>query len=188
MRGLVLIIAFAIVVSAACNRESKASAAPSAPHGANAAGAQAVDLGEGVTACEVEMSGRVDQIVSGNRAIIIYTAIGNCLLPNAQIIERTGALGDGVYFTEVFVPCGTKLSLCASIERKVNPKKVPLPTKRYGKLERELLAVGAGEIEFMQLNISLADGPERTFPTPSRVMQRPADRPVNPHPLRGKTR
>lgn len=143
-----------------------------------------VDLAEGVTVCEVEMSGRVQRVVSGNRAIIVYTGIGDCLAEGAQIIDRTAALGDGVFFAEVFVPCGTRLTLCAAIEAKVNPEKAPLPTRHYGKLDRTLIAEGVGEIEFSRLEISVLEGAERRFPTPSRALRRPADRPMRPgHPL-----
>ncbi len=131
------------------------------------------------------MSGRVGQVVSGNRAIIVYTGVDDCMAPQARILDRTEALGDGEFFAEVFVPCGTKLSLCATIEKKVNPDARSLPTTRYGKLHETLLAEGVGEIEFANLGIALKDGPERTFPTARKAMDRPADRPMRAdHPQR----
>ncbi len=134
--------------------------------------------------CEVELAGRVSETVTGNRAIVTYVSEGDCSLPDARILARTPALGDGEFFAEVFVPCGTKLGICAAVEPHVNPAKEPLPTHHYGAYGQLLVAQGVGEIELFGLKWGMADGPEKTFGVARPYFARPKDRPMRPdHPL-----
>ena len=132
--------------------------------------------------CEVEMGGQVQQIVTGNRAIAVYISPGDCAAPGARIIERAMASGDGSFFAEVWVPCDTTLTVCAAVEPRVPVDGLPKPTRRWGKLERALVATGKGEIEFFGLSWLLADHPdERTFARPQQLIAPPPEHTPRQH-------
>ncbi len=139
----------------------------------------------GMAICEVELAGRVSETVTGNRAIVTYVSEGDCLAPEARILARSPALGDGEFFAEVFVPCGTKLGICASVEPRVNPDQVPLASRHYAALNRLLTAQGSGEIEFFGLAWAMRDADEKTFAAPRPYFERPGDQPqrADPRPL-----
>jgi hypothetical protein len=121
------------------------------------------------------MGGRVDQTVTGNRMIAIYVASDDCTKPDARIITRAAGKGDGSFFAEAWVPCGTQLSLCAAVEARAPYDGEPKPTRRWGKLDRPLLAQGQGEIEFFGLSWALQDhADERTFARPRPLLRPPS--------------
>lgn len=143
-----------------CSRTPPAPALPPAPLAA-------------AGACEVELGGRVQQEVTGNRSIAVYVSAGDCADPAAPIIERAVGSGDGQFFAEVWVPCGTTLTVCAAVEPRVPLDGQPKPTVRWAKLGRELRAVGTGEIEFFGLAWPLQDQAERTFAAPRPMLLSP---------------
>jgi len=129
----------------------------------------AAKAAEPVAPCEVELSGQLTATAPAGQVLAIYVARGDCLAGDAHCLARVVASEDGKFFTEVFVPCGWQLSLCAAREARDFENQAPKPTSHYGKLPRDLSAVGEGEIEFKELNWSLADGPQRLFPAPRPV-------------------
>ncbi len=119
------------------------------------------------TLCEVELSGAVTAAVGSPDTPFAFVAIGDCLDPAAKVLGRDFVnKQDGKWFIEVFPPCGTDLTVCASVEPAAAMPNAPGETRRYGKLDRLLHAQGVGEIEFKELTVPVADGPPRTFATP----------------------
>jgi hypothetical protein len=112
--------------------------------------------------CEVEMSGTfaARRPLPKGREYVLYVSNGDCL-ENGRVIQRLGGHTGTEFFTEVFVPCGTHLGVCGAVE---TPNEEPQPTTAFGKVERDLLAVGRGEITFKKLVIEIKPGPRRTFP------------------------
>ena len=104
---------------------------------------------------------------------IVYVAKGDCRNPEQPVIARQIAVRDtATFFTEVFVPCGTDLQLCAAIEAE-NLDAVPQPTNRWGHLGRSLHAEGEGEITFFNLEIPIESAAKRTFPAPPKQPLQP---------------
>lgn len=144
--------------------------APKVPLPQAASPAQAAaKAAEPVAPCEVELSGQLTATAPAGQVLAVYVARGDCLAADAHTLARIVASEDGKFFTEVFVPCGWQLSLCAAREARDFENPAPKPTDHYGKLPRDLSAVGEGEIEFKELNWALADGPQRVFATPRPV-------------------
>lgn len=114
----------------------------------------------------MEISGEFTQTVGPDEVRVIWVAIGDCLADKADVKGRDLVAADGKFFIEVFPPCGSDLTLCASIEPKGAMPNNPLPTARYGKLERTLHAEGQGEIEFKNLHVTTGTGPVHAFATP----------------------
>jgi hypothetical protein len=123
--------------------------------------------------CEVEIAGKVQETVTGNRTIAVYVSAEDCGQPGARTIERALANGDGSFFAEVWGPCGVTLTACAAVEPRVPIDGEPKPTRRWGKYEGAMHAVGDGEIEFFGLTWALRDQPERTFARPQPLMAPP---------------
>lgn len=146
-----------------------AAASPTAlPVPATAQGVAAIPSGNSPNEqCEVEIGGQFEGVTAPKgHDYIAYVAIGDCLDAHAHILQRAIATPEGGFFAEVFVPCGTDLTVCGSIEAQAMATE-PKPSTRFGKLNKQLHAVGLGEIEFTKLRIALAAGPERLFPTPT---------------------
>ncbi len=142
-------------------------APPAAPSPVVAAPAPASPAAAEPTLCEVELSGSVTAAVGASEAPFAFVAIGDCLDPAAKVLGRDFVnKQDGKWFIEVFPPCGTDLTVCASLEPATAMPNAPGETRRYGKLDRLLHAQGVGEIEFKELAVPLSDGPPRTFDTP----------------------
>ena len=99
---------------------------------------------------------------------IVYVAKGDCTNPAEPPIARQIANKEtGTFFTEVFVPCGTDLQLCAAIEKE-NLDAVPQPTSRWGHMPRTLHAEGVGEVTFFNLEIAIEPASQRTFLAPPK--------------------
>ncbi len=113
--------------------------------------------------CEVELSGSFTETLAADQMLAVYVANGDCLTDNAAILARAPISSGTTFFAEVFVPCGTHLSVCAARELRELTSTVPRPSTYYGKLPRDLLAVGEGEIEFKDLQWPLREGREHTF-------------------------
>lgn len=121
------------------------------------------------------MGGRVQETVSGNRMIAVYVSPDDCAQPGARIVDRAAARGDGGFFAEAWVPCGTQLTLCAAVEPRAPFDGQPKPARRWGKLDKPLLAQGQGEIEFFGLSWSMQDhADERTFAQPQPLLRPPS--------------
>ncbi len=129
----------------------------------------AAKAAEPVAPCEVELSGQLTATAPAGQFVAIYVARGDCMAADAHTLARVIAAEDGKFFSEVFVPCGWQLSLCAAYEARDFENPAPKPTTHFGKLPRDLAAVGEGEVEFKELNWSLADGPQRVFAAPRPV-------------------
>jgi hypothetical protein len=66
------------------------------------------------TKAEVEISGKADfPKGEGNRRV--YVATGGCFTPAMQVLSSVQPNTDGGFFSEVFVPQGTKLWVCAAL-------------------------------------------------------------------------
>ena len=115
--------------------------------------------------CEVEISGDlVGPAPPRGFEFIVYVASGDCL-QSGHILQRAHARSGPRFFAEVFVPCGTSLSACASIEPMASV--VPVPTTIYAAAKGAFLAVGQGEIEFKGIRLAPVAGPSRTFAAPA---------------------
>ena len=116
---------------------------------------------DGAHACEVEITGEVTATVGPTETRFVYVATGDCLDPASRVRGRAAVEADGKFFIEVFPPCGSDLTVCATVEPAGTME--PQPTKRYGKLDQKLHAEGIGEIEFKGLQVPIADQAERTL-------------------------
>ncbi|MBI5610323.1 MAG: hypothetical protein HY902_15710 [Deltaproteobacteria bacterium] len=144
--------------------------APKVPLPQAASPAQAAaKAAEPVAPCEVELAGQLTETAPAGQVLAVYVARGDCLAADAHTLARVVAAEDGKFFTEVFVPCGWQLSLCAAREARDFANPAPKATQHYGKLPRDLAAVGEGEIEFKDLNWPLAQGPDKVFAAPRPV-------------------
>jgi hypothetical protein len=104
---------------------------------------------------------------------IVYVTSDDCSKPDvAPIARQIANKENGTFFTEVFVPCGTDLHLCAAIETE-NLDAKPQPTARWGHLGRKLHAEGEGEITFFNLEIAIEPASQRTFLAPPKQPLQP---------------
>lgn len=111
--------------------------------------------------CEVELSGGfLGPAPPSGSEFIVYVAAGDCLQAG-RVLQRANARSGPRFFAEVFVPCGTSLSVCASIEPLASA--APAPTSTYAAAQGTFLAVGQGEIEFKGIQLAPVAGPQRTF-------------------------
>jgi hypothetical protein len=112
---------------------------------------------------EVEMMGRVvvpeELQAKAPKPILLYVADEDCLDPKNHFFTIRQVGEDGRFFTEIFPPAGTDLSLCAAFDEGVGK-----PARAYGKLDHALHAVGIGEVVFSELEITLAKGKPKLFP------------------------
>ena len=112
--------------------------------------------------CEVELSGRVvvpDALRSKPpKQILLYVSDKDCLDPSSRFFTIRPVGEDGAFFTEIFPPWGTDLSLCAALDEDGKP------ARAYGKLDHALHAQAIGEVVFTELEIRLAKGAPRPFP------------------------
>jgi hypothetical protein len=111
---------------------------------------------------EVELMGRVavapKLLGKPPKQILLYVSDKDCLDPASRFFTIRPVGEDGAFFTEIFPPWGTDLSLCAALDADGKPARV------YGKLDRTLRAEGFGEVVFSELEIALAKGAPRPFP------------------------
>jgi len=115
--------------------------------------------------CEVELSGDLaSPALQNGYEFIVYVCEGACL-QGGRVVQRANARGGPTFFTEVFVPCGTSLGLCASVEPQASVE--PAPTALYGTAKGTYLAIGHGEIEFKNVHVIVEPGPLRTFAAPA---------------------
>ncbi len=121
---------------------------------------------DGQHACEVELSGDITVAIGPNESRYIYVATGDCLNPTGIMRGRELVPESGSFFIEVFPPCGSDLTVCATIEANGPDMHLPKPTSRYGKLDRVLHADGAGEIEFKDLHLQVGSAPELMLKSP----------------------
>lgn len=117
--------------------------------------------------CEVEMGGMVKGIPTGKFANIIVSD-QDCLAPGARLLGRSGVTREGKFFYEVYTKWGSDLTVCIAVESE--PGK---PSTVYGKAPRALHAEAAGEVEFKDLEITIAPGPAHVFPTKLVLAQDP---------------
>ena len=113
--------------------------------------------------CEVEIEGyvRVPKEHAGAPAPMTFVAAGDCLAEQPKIVGYGGSTA-GRFFVEVFVKCGSELTLCAASEPAPGA-----PSRLYGKAARVMRAEHAGaENEFKGLTVDLTPGAPRTFPRP----------------------
>ena len=119
--------------------------------------------------CEVELSGDLaGPPPAKGSEFIVYVCEGDCLA-GGRTLQRANARGGPKFFTEVFVPCGTSLGVCAAVEPEASS--APAPTAIYGQAKGTYLAIGQGEIEFKQVHVQLEAGPPRTFAAPLRKVR-----------------
>lgn len=102
---------------------------------------------------EVEMEGKVelpDRADLKSRKVLLYVARNDCLDPKAKVYAVTPVSDSRNFFSEIFPPQGTDLSLCAAVDEGEGK-----PATIYGALPRTLHAVGVGEVVFSRLVIKL---------------------------------
>jgi hypothetical protein len=109
---------------------------------------------------ECELGGEVTRPKAAKGDLHVWIADGPCWeAPTHAFAETRGGSGDR-WFSEVFVPQGAQLWVCAAL---VDGKR---PITVHGTLERSLLARGEGEVAFMGLKIPLAKGKRVSAPSP----------------------
>lgn len=109
---------------------------------------------------ECELGGEVARPKGASGRVHAWIADGPCWAPTTRAFGETTSPSDK-FFSEVFVPQGTQLWVCAAL---VDGKK---PITVYGQLDRSpLLGKGFGEVAFMNLKIALAKGKAVKPPEP----------------------
>ena len=102
---------------------------------------------------EVEIGGTLTFPKGVTGDAMVYVADGECWKPETRAFAEKLSRGTD-FFSEVFVPQGTRLWLCAAMI----PKKGR--ATMHGTLtEAPLMARGAGEVLFGNLRLTLAKGP-----------------------------
>jgi hypothetical protein len=112
---------------------------------------------------EVELSGQIKTPPEMPAGVIkVMVTDGECWKPETRMLGGNDAAPEGRFFSEVYVKQGTKLWLCAAlvpqgqaagaIEWTASAPKAPF------------LGQGAGEVEFMNIQMEMKKGPPVTLP------------------------
>jgi hypothetical protein len=113
------------------------------------------------TMAEVELGGEATRPKGAKGELHAWVTDGECWREGTHAWGETKGVANDRFFSEVFVPQGSQLWICAAL---VDGKK---PITVYGQHDRApLLGKGAGEVVFMGLKIPLAKGKRVGAPPP----------------------